>query len=373
MVQQFINEKIAIISDQPRQTGIGVYALELYDVLRSLFREVILIYVGGWPDEYEHYYEPSYFARTRKLARIPFIINENYRKLNELDLEDYIKHFVGATYPVQHHNKSCFTVHDVVLDLNFLSDARSMGGVGIVKNISRLVYTELNITHLKRISNKNDAIISISKVTAKALKEKTGRDSSVIYHWINEEKFRIREKESAKSVLGLSERENYLLTVGNERKLKRLDLQKNVADHLPDGWKLLKIGYPISSNNVINLGKVEENRYPLYFNASDAYIHLSDTEGFGWPVIEAIGSGLPVIARINEINSELISDAGLYLRDDKLCEDLLNYLNLLKNPSKLSDILVRLHKVSQRYTREAAIANYALFYKKFLNSQIIKN
>jgi glycosyltransferase involved in cell wall biosynthesis len=57
---------------------------------------------------------------------------------------------------------------------------------------------------------------------------------------------------------------------------------------------------------------------PLLFNASDAYLHTSEYEGFGLPVLEAMSCGVPVIASNKASIPEVVDDCGLLLDFDTL-------------------------------------------------------
>jgi glycosyltransferase involved in cell wall biosynthesis len=60
------------------------------------------------------------------------------------------------------------------------------------------------------------------------------------------------------------------------------------------------------------LGPQSPDRMPDVYRAADAVVHPSLCESFGFPLLEAMACGLPIVAGDMEINRELGRDAALY-------------------------------------------------------------
>ena len=60
------------------------------------------------------------------------------------------------------------------------------------------------------------------------------------------------------------------------------------------------------------LGYVPHDELPSLYRAADAYVFPSFTESFGHSMVEAMASGLPVIAADTDVNREVCADAGTY-------------------------------------------------------------
>lgn len=67
-------------------------------------------------------------------------------------------------------------------------------------------------------------------------------------------------------------------------------------------------------NNVFHLMNIDDDTLKKFYNISDVFLFPSLYEGFGYPPLEAMQSGLPVIASNNTSLKELIADGGI------LCE-----------------------------------------------------
>lgn len=60
------------------------------------------------------------------------------------------------------------------------------------------------------------------------------------------------------------------------------------------------------------LGYVPHDELPSVYRAADAYVFPSFTESFGHSMVEAMASGLPVVAADTNVNREVCADAGSY-------------------------------------------------------------
>jgi glycosyltransferase involved in cell wall biosynthesis len=62
----------------------------------------------------------------------------------------------------------------------------------------------------------------------------------------------------------------------------------------------------------ITLGSVDSHALPSLYSASDIFVFPSISETFGFPLVEAMASGVPVIAADTLINREVCGPAALY-------------------------------------------------------------
>lgn len=71
------------------------------------------------------------------------------------------------------------------------------------------------------------------------------------------------------------------------------------------------IGRAVESQ-ILALGAAQYHDLPALYQSADAFIFPSVSETFGHPMVEALSSGLPVIAADVPINREVLGDAALY-------------------------------------------------------------
>lgn len=141
----------------------------------------------------------------------------------------------------------------------------------------------------------------------------------VIHLWTDPE-FRSRDPDSARRELGLPSDKKILLSVGSENRLKNLELLPRIVGELGPQFLLVRIGP--SERIRAGIGEsarifdwVPEERYPLFFNAADMVLQPSRREGFGYPIIEGVNSGTPVLASNIPVFRELLGAEYPYLLD----------------------------------------------------------
>src|SRR6516165_2381835 len=78
------------------------------------------------------------------------------------------------------------------------------------------------------------------------------------------------------------------------------------------------------------IGRVTDEELFGWYRAASAYVSLSEHEGFGAPLIEAMAFDLPVIAFASSAVPETLGDAGITISD--------------KHPARILEPLVRLHE-----------------------------
>lgn len=77
-------------------------------------------------------------------------------------------------------------------------------------------------------------------------------------------------------------------------------------------------------------GRVTDEELFGWYRAASAYVSLSEHEGFGVPLIEAMAFDLPVIAYASAAIAETLGDAGIAISD--------------KDPARILEPLIRLHE-----------------------------
>jgi len=65
------------------------------------------------------------------------------------------------------------------------------------------------------------------------------------------------------------------------------------------------------ADSVVELGHVPDEEIPALYNATDLLLFPSLYEGFGWPPLEAMASGTPVVCSRAGSLDEVVGDAAL--------------------------------------------------------------
>jgi glycosyltransferase involved in cell wall biosynthesis len=152
------------------------------------------------------------------------------------------------------------------------------------------------------------------------------RKVRVIYYGVDHELFKPRDKLEARRRLGLPLDRPIILNVGSEEPRKNIPVLlksfKKLLNDIPNALlvrvgektaKVEKIIRCLNLSNKVLYRKASLNEVALYYNAADLLCFPSYYEGFGFPPLEAMASGLPVIASNASSIPEVVGDAGVLL------------------------------------------------------------
>jgi glycosyltransferase involved in cell wall biosynthesis len=122
----------------------------------------------------------------------------------------------------------------------------------------------------------------------------------------------------------------YLLSVGSIETRKNILLAIRALPYLPSDLKLYIVGRPTPyldtlfdyirehrlEDRVRFLHNVRDDELPALYAQAEAFVYPSRYEGFGIPIIEAISSGLPVVACTGSCLEEAGGPDSLYVDPD---------------------------------------------------------
>jgi len=301
--------EVNLITNMPIKSGIGSYSMELYRILKPSLPGLTL---------YSYYYKTNEVIpwsvdisqfHTNNFIMIPYVTRKNLSKIRRSKkfLGKNI-HILGADYSlVSETDKAIGTVHEFYFTVYNIPRLRNFG------EIAKEFYYNYNLLKLSLQIKKFKKIIAPSLHAAKQIKKHTGIEPVVIHETVDDRKFHHRDKSYARRILNLDGNLTYVLNVSGGGTNKNLETLKKIANLLPNNCKLVKIGFPIDSKNSINVGNVEDDIYPLFFNAADVYINVSTNEGFNIPLIESLKSSLPIVSNRCATSFELLGESGIYL------------------------------------------------------------
>jgi D-inositol-3-phosphate glycosyltransferase len=192
--------------------------------------------------------------------------------------------------------------------------------LGEIKNRSSVQEheTDLRIASERRVLAGVDRVICATEQERNAIRQLYGaalEKITVIPLGVDMDRFRPAAKAEARERLGLSQDERIVLFVGRLEPLKGVDILIGAASMLDsdvDCSVLIVGGDETTQSQVAELqglasalgvgervafvGAVDHDLLPLYYNAADVCVVPSHYESFGLVAVEAMASGVPVVA-----------------------------------------------------------------------------
>ena len=143
-------------------------------------------------------------------------------------------------------------------------------------------------------------------VTSPAMAQRLPGKPVVIPCGIDLELFRPMPQEEARRALGLPKEPKLVLFAGEPRPEKRLELAQA-------GVEALRARWPGPVELVIAAGQPHE-RIPLYMNACDVLVLVSDYEGSPMVIKEAMACGLPIVSTdVGDVAQVMGDTPGCYI------------------------------------------------------------
>lgn len=253
-------------------------------------------------------YEDELFNNTKRMIDVKRIkrTRRNYLmdainfKTNNADIVHATFQMLAPLKMIRQPKKFVLTVHDIIPTIYFTAKQK-------IKTMWYL--TEYAIP-------KADKIITDSLFTKNELigHLDVAEDKIHVVPLGVDDKYRPLDKDECKKRFYLDPDKKYILIVSSNETWKNMELVNHIIDLTWD-YTFIKIGYGQNSMNprVINLGYIDEIDMPYLYNACDLFLHTSLHEGFGFPVLEAMACGCPVISSNSASLPEIVKGVGILL------------------------------------------------------------
>jgi glycosyltransferase involved in cell wall biosynthesis len=305
---------VLILTDQGPNTGVGTYADALFRLVAPNHPGTRLLYLGSRINELPRWWDaPADAIHLELPLQFPPAVHRNYRSVLEKRMEKFAVHFCGVYYnPGLCPTPPVVTIHDYYP--RQIAPGSGTGVLGMMSDLSaRWQYLQLE----PRVRGAGACIVP-SQRTKQCLEAGTSIKSEVIHHWADSERFFPRDQRASRQALSLPLEGTLILNVSAHTSNKNYALLSSIADALPVDCKLVKVGGRFDSKApVVWLSRLNYRDFPYVFNACDVYLHTSKEEGFGFPLIQAIASRVPVVALRTEITQEVLGDASLLMNPEE--------------------------------------------------------
>lgn len=323
-------------SNTSQRTGTEYYSFEIIkEILKLNTQDVLFRLYSKTPLDYVTKSEKV----ENKVMSFPKLWSQIRLSLEIFKNPPTVLFIPAHTIPLYHGQNTVVTLHDV--GFKYFPE--------LYTPLERYYHNwcmSFSLKHAKEI-------IAISEATKDDLVKLYGTDPkkiTVIYHGYDKEKYFFK-KEKNEMTDGISP---YIYFIG------RLEAKKNIKTLIKAfailkrdaqvKHKLVLAGRPgymyeeikdlINSldekikADIVELGYVSDKDAPIYMRNADIFAFPSNFEGFGMPLVEAMASGVPVVASNTTSIPEIVGGAGLLhnVHDEKeLAEKLLILIN---NPSE---------------------------------------
>lgn len=267
--------------------------------------------------------------------------------------------------------KSVLTVHDLIF-LRFPQ---------YYKWVDRLIYT----AKIKYACKAADQIIAVSEKTKQDLIELLDVDASkieVVYQDCDPA-FKLHQSEARKTLVrkkyNLPKR--FILSVGTIEERKNLLLLIKALPHTRGNEHLFVVGKPKPyfeevkkyitehqlTNRVTFLHEVTFQELPAFYQMATVFVYPSRYEGFGIPILEALYSGVPVIAATGSCLEEAGGPLSMYIDpDDEL--DLAKKINKVWNtPALRQEMMLKGFEYCYNFSNEKLAAQLMQVYQQTLS------
>jgi glycosyltransferase involved in cell wall biosynthesis len=226
-----------------------------------------------------------------------------------------IYHFPNFIVPPLRGKKSVVTIHDMsFVPYPQFAEARNV--------------RYLN-AHIKNTVERADAVITVSRFSAGEICNYLGVSEDrvfPIHHGISDTFARPDAAETARVLAECKLERPYLLTVGTVEPRKNIPLLIEIFENLKDfdgdlviagglGWKYEPILERIKSSpkaaSIRCLGYTADDQLPGLYAGATAFMLTSHYEGFGFPPVEAMACGTPVISSTGGSLAEVLGDGAV--------------------------------------------------------------
>ncbi len=121
---------------------------------------------------------------------------------------------------------------------------------------------------------------------------------------------------------------------------------EKIANKLPN-YQFLVVGHNYTNQKLFGRALLRQNYLKgkdlvTLYNAADLFIYLSDYEGFGLPVLEAMACGTPVVTSSKTSIPEVAGKAAIYIKDNSNVEEIARAIYIGLTDQKLRrELIVR--------------------------------
>ena len=290
---------VTYITVDSTTTGVGKYAKDLYMLLAPESRIVQFIFNARYLDDF---YKQPYRGFKSTVLNYMFSKYAFRSGIHFINNNPDIIHITSQTMkPMFNNRKMVVTIHDII-PFN-----RNLAYNQILEKLKDAYMRSYVKTYLAY-----DNIITVSNHVKNQIITQFNIDENkiaAISPYITDNFFSMHNKYVLRKELGLPVNKKLILSVSSDAPRKNLAMVKSVMEKLGDSYQLVRIGSQVG--NSITFSNVDDKKINKIYNACDILLFPTLEEGFGYPVVEAFKTGLPVLSSDIDIIREVSDGAAL--------------------------------------------------------------
>lgn len=379
--------KLAFINHWPPNTGVGAYIFSLFsnfkrykivdaDMFCTGFHPIRISTINKKVTEGIIFLHEPHFCRNPYIISLfkhvfsPHRIPQSYHLYHVSD--EMIARFTKFNCPsvITIHGPLTFTTPKDTMALG----SGSLGAAHYLRNIF-LQSTYRNIVHANKI-------ICVSESSKRNLLATLAIDPEkikVIYYGMDHQLFKPRDKMTYRKKIGLPLDKIIVLNVGNESHSKNIPtlikafykikkrfknaILVRVGDQLPSTKELVDRFGP---EGFIHFKRVPHQYISYFYNSADLFVFPSLREGFGFPALEAMASGCPLIASNRPAVPEIVGNGGVLIDPLDVDSLALQMETVLKDENLRAELIKKGIKRALTFTWEKCAKETYQIYKEVL-------
>ncbi len=336
-------------------TGVGKYAYDIYNLMKPESSIIQVIFNRKYMDD--RYKNPV--MGTGYPVINYFLSGIIYRDIiREVSSIDGIVHITSQTMkPVFNSKNMVVTVHDVMASQNGIK----------TDSILEAVKKRYMNQYLKMYV-KYENILTVSNVVKSQLLETFNIDEKkviVIPPYIPDYFYHLENKDKLREKLGLPQDKILILSVSSAQPRKNLGMVKRVIEGLGNKYSLVRVGPAVGDS--ITFNNVDEATINEIYNACDLLYFPTLMEGFGYPVVEAFKTGLPVVSSDIDIIREVSSNAAVLVDPNNLKENIKAVNEAIENKKSL---IMKGYDRARRYSASAVRHELMNYYNGIVRGSV---
>lgn len=321
--------------------GISKYTEELIRQFINEDYSVDILMRNEFREKYQM--EKILFNDKNITSSMQRIIEEQYKQAKKYKQYKLV-HFPDYASPVFYQGRKVVTIHDMAM--HTMRDKYTL-----TQNITKNILLTNTIKHA-------DRLICISEFTRRELLRYYPEVESrvrVIHSGIAFPEYRMNTIDEKNTLEKLGVKKEYLLYVGTVAPHKNIEKLIMAYKHLKSlgyphqlvivgkkGW-LVKSIYEIVEkeklqDDIIFTGFVMQSELEVLYRRATCFVSVSLYEGFGFPPLEAMGRGCPVLVSEIEAFKEICQDNALYCEPTQIA-DIVKKIELMITNDKLRNEL----------------------------------